>query len=233
VKFHDGAWATLLATGALVAIAFAVKKHYQGVSQQLRHLDAIVDASQQPNAADRIAGPQISPAPQPADRVTFPKLDPNARTAVVLVNGYNGLGLHTVLHIPRMFGDTFRNLVFLSVGAVDAGNFKGEAELKSLRDHTEAEAARYIAWAKTRGYGATAFTAIGHDITEDVMQLARQANSRFPNAVFFAGQLLFSHETRFTRLLHNSTAFALQRRFFLANLPFAILPIRVGIESRS
>jgi hypothetical protein len=48
--------------------------------------------------------------------------------------------------------------------------------------------------------------------------------------VFFAGQLLFARETRCTRLLHNSTAFTLQRRFLLANLPFVILPIRVDAD---
>ena len=43
-----------------------------------------------------------------------------------------------------------------------------------------------------------------------------------------SGQLAFERETRLTRLLHNSTAFTLQRRFFVANLPFVVLPIRVG-----
>ena len=51
----------------------------------------------------------------------------------MLVNGYNGLGLHTVLQVPRMFGDTFRNFVFILVGAVDAGNFKGAADIEALR----------------------------------------------------------------------------------------------------
>jgi hypothetical protein len=45
--------------------------------------------------------------------------------------------------------------------------------------------------------------------------------------VFFAGQLLFADETYLTRWLHNHTVFTLQRRFFLANLPFVVLPIRV------
>lgn len=60
------------------------------------------------------------------------------------------------------------------------------------------------------------------------MRLAQQAAAEFPNHVFFAGQLLFARETRLNRLLHNQTAFTLQRRFFLANLPFVILPVRVG-----
>ena len=84
----------------------------------------------------------------------------------------------------------------------DAGNFKGVAEIESLRAPTAAEAERYAAWARMHGYGAATFTAIGHDIMGEVMRL--------------------------TRFLHNSTAFTLQRRFFVANLPFVVLPIRVG-----
>ncbi|HEX2854754.1 MAG TPA: hypothetical protein VHO24_16095 [Opitutaceae bacterium] len=68
---------------------------------------------------------------------------------------------------------------------------------------------------------------IGHDVVGEATKLAETARARFPNSVFFAGQLLFARETRLTRLLHNHTAFALQRRFFLANLPFVVLPIRV------
>lgn len=216
VKFHEGGWATLLVTGLLTLGAFAIKRHYKGVSEQLRRLDVIVQA------ADSEKTSRAPFATEP---------DTRARTAVILVNGYNGLGLHTALHVPRMFGETFRNFVFLQVGNVDAGNFKGAAELEALRGHTTTEAGRYVAWARAHGFGATAFTAIGHDVVGEAMKLASLAREEFPNSVFFAGQLLFARETRLTRLLHNHTAFALQRRFFLASLPFVILPIRVEIAS--
>lgn len=213
VKFHEGGWATLLVTGVLVAAAFGIKRHYRHVATQLRRLDDLL----------------VRPAAPSARAATAPvAVDPSARTAIILVNGYNGLGLHTALHVPRLFGDTFRNLVFLSVGSVDAGNFKGAAELDALRDHTAAEASRYADWARAHGYGAATSTAIGHDVTGEVMRLAATAREQYPNSVFFAGQLLFARETRLTRLLHNHTATALQRRFFLENLPFVILPIRVS-----
>ncbi len=212
VKFNEGGWATLLVTGLLVATAFATKRHYAGVHRQLRRLDTIVETA----------------ATETAPVKTAPALDPQARTAILLVNGYNGLGLHTALQIPRMFGDSFRNFVFLQVGAVDAGNFKGAAEIEALRVYTTTEAERYAAWARRHGYGAATFTSIGHDVTGELMTLAREAEAKFPNSVFFAGQLLFGRDTRLNRLLHNHTAFALQQRFFRASLPFVVLPIRVG-----
>lgn len=213
VKFSEGGWATLLITGCVVFAAFAIKRHYRHVGSQLHRLNSIVTSAE----TERTPRAPGSETPDPA-----------ARTAILLVNGYNGLGLHTALHVPRMFGDSFRNFVFLSVGVVDAGNFKGAAELDQLRQHTEAEASRYAAWARRHGYGSTTFTAIGQDLTGELMRLAHRAADTFPNHVFFAGQLLFARETRWTRLLHNYTALALQRRFFLANLPFVVLPIRVG-----
>jgi len=156
-----------------------------------------------------------------------PAPDPKARTAVIHVNGFNGLGLHTILNVPRMFGNTFRNLVFVQVGSVDAGNFKGAADIEDLRAHTEAEAQRYVHFAQARGFGSKSFTSIGYDVTSEVMKLAREASTEFPNQVFFAGQLLFTYETNLTRWLHNHTVFTLQRRFFLSSMPFVVLPIRV------
>lgn len=213
VKFSEGGWATLLVTGLLAAGAFGIQRHYRGVTAQLRRLDTIVEAA---------AIEKTSRAP------ATDEIDPSARTAVLLVNGYNGLGLHTALHVPRMFGNTFRNFVFLQVGVVDAGNFKGADEIDALRQHTERGAAQYTDWARRHGYGSATYTAIGHDVIGEAMKLAQEAAARFPSHVFFAGQLLFARETRLTRWLHNSTAFTLQRRCFLANLPFVILPIRVA-----
>lgn len=249
VKFFEGGWATLLVTGLLVAAAFAIKRHYTHVSDQLRRLDELLVDSEvkrvdrdtsgrasvlqtprrvqdtRPTSDQRVEGNAHHPD---SDLKTTAEADPQARTAIILVNGYNGLGLHTALHVPRMFGDTFRNFAFISVGSVDAGNFKGAGEIESLRVHTATEAERYAAWARAHGFGAATFTAVGHDTTGELMQLAAKAREEFPNSVFFAGQLLFARDTRLNRLLHNHTAFTLQRRFFLANLPFVVLPIRVG-----
>jgi len=215
-KFFEGGWITIVITGLLIGAAYACRRHYAGVGQHLRRLDAIVEAAEFETTSRT-----------PVDGTP----NPRARTAIILVNGYNGLGLHTLLHVPRMFGDTFRNYAFIQVGTVDAGNFKGAADIEALRTHTTEEAERYVKWARTRGYGSSHYTAVGHDLIGEVMHLARNSAKDFPNHVFFAGQLLFTRETRLTRWLHNHTVFTLQRRFFLSNLPFVILPIRVDDES--
>jgi hypothetical protein len=50
---------------------------------------------------------------------------------------------------------------------------------------------------------------------------------RFPQAQFFAGQLVFQDENLLTRWLHNHTVFGLQRRLYQHGWPMLILPIQV------
>jgi len=215
VKFHDGGWATLLVTGLLVAAAFGIKRHYARITRRLRSLDAILPAA-------AASGRSLAEAP-----ALETPLDPRARTAVIFVNGFNGLGLHTLLHAMRLFSGVFKNYVFVQVGVVDAGNFKGASEIERLREHIQSEAGRYADYMRQRGLRAEVRTAIGPDAIEEIERLAPEITARFPNAVFFGGQLVFERETFVTRWLHNHTVFALQRRFYLRGLPFVILPIRV------
>ena len=58
-------------------------------------------------------------------------------------------------------------------------------------------------------------------------EMAPAILEKYPNAIFFGGQLVFRKDTFFTRLLHNYAGFVLQRRFYHQGLPLLILPIRV------
>jgi len=220
VKFHEGGWVTLLATGLLIGAAFAIKRHYTKVAQQLDRLESVTSAVRAEGRAERTV-------PSPQTTAPAPLCNKAARTAVLFVNGYNGLGLHTLLNAVRLLGGVFRNFVFVQVGVVDAGNFKGASEIKKLQQHIRAECQRYVEFMENRGFYATSFTAIGPDTVEEIVKLAPHIAKQFPNAVYFGGQLLFAQETFISRLLHNHTIFALQRRLFLQGLPFVILPIRV------
>ncbi len=210
VKFNGGGWVTLVMTGALVSLAFAVRRHYDGVQKQLADLNSIVEAAALP--------------PPPGSREFAPTSN---RTAVVLVNGFNGLGLHTLLGAVRLFGGGFRRMVFVQIGVVDAGNFKGADEIKRLSEHVERGARSYVDFVQARGGEAEAVTAVGHEVLDELDKLLPGLIERYPNLIFFTGQLVFERETFLTRLLHNYTAFALQRRLFLKGLPCAIVPIRV------
>jgi amino acid transporter len=210
MKFFSGGWVTLVVTTALIATAFAVRRHYDGVRKQLANLDSIVEAAELPA--------------QPGAKDFAPTSD---RTAVILVNGFNGLGLHTLLGAVRLFGGGFRRMVFVQIGILDAGNFKGSDEIERLRAHVKREAGRYVDFVQTRGGVAEAVTAVGHEVLDELGKLVPDLTERNSNVIFFTGQLVFERETFLTRWLHNYTAFALQRRLFLRGLPCAIVPIRV------
>ncbi len=214
IKFAEGGWVTIVVTAVLVAAAFAIKSHYQSVISCLKRLDVIVDAA------------NLSASQATGDSGVKP--DPKGRTAVILVNGYNGLGLHTVLNALRLFSGSFKNLVFLQVGAVDAGNFKGLSEIEALRTHVQEECERYAAFARARGFGTAVYTKLGPDPIESILELAGDVSASFPNSVYFGGQLLFEHENWLNRWLHNHTIETLRRRFHMAALPFVSLPIRVS-----
>lgn len=215
VKFWEGGWITLVVTGAVIAAAFLTRRHYEQTRRELARLDELVSTVNRELAG--AAPGQDAPAVR----------DPAARTAVVLVNGFNGLGLHTLLNITRLFPGMFRNFVFLHVGVVDAGNFKGVGEIENLRRHITGEAGRYVEFMRRQGFHAEAATDVGIDVVQTASALAAETARRFPNAVFFGGQLVFERESRMTRLLHNFDVFALQREFFRRSLPFLIVPVRV------
>ncbi|HQF56619.1 MAG TPA: amino acid transporter, partial [Fibrobacteria bacterium] len=197
------------------AISWWVKRHYRQTKLLLRRLDSLVRAAG--------IGPEANKGAAPAE-VAF---DPKAKTAVMLVNGFNGLGLHTLLNIQRLFTGVYKNFVFVHIGVVDAGNFKGEEEMEALKDHVESEVRKYVEFMNRYGSYAEAFTAIGTDVVQETAELAPAILKKFPQSIFFGGQFVFPEDTLATRFLHNNIVFSLQRRFYNQGIPFVILPVRV------
>ena len=212
LKFHDGGWATLLITGGLVGLALIIKQHYRGTLKMLERLNVLVET----------AASVVSTNP---NRVVA--LDTQAKTAAILVNGFNGLGLHTVMGVIRNFGKEFKNFVFIEVGVLDAGNFKGAVEVDSLKASVKNDLDRYIEFMNSHGFYAEKFSAFGTEIIAEAENVAQKVSKRFPGIIFFGGQLVFAEETFMNRLLHNYTVFSIQKRFYQQGIPFVILPIRV------
>jgi len=215
VKFHEGGWITLLVTGSLIVVVVLIRRHYDHTGQLMRRLDKLVITA----TADEASLP---PEPKP-----YQEPDPNAKTAVLLVNGFNGLGLHTLFSVIRLFGDFYKNYVFVQVGAVDAGNFKGVQEIERLQIYAKTEVNKYVQYMQRHGFYAEGVYSIGIDIVDEVTKIAPEIQRRFPQSVFFGGQLVFPQDTFITRWLHNYIAFSVQRRFYRLGIPFVILPIRV------
>ncbi|HEY5944712.1 MAG TPA: KUP/HAK/KT family potassium transporter, partial [Kofleriaceae bacterium] len=210
-KFSDGGWVTLVITSVVIALCLWVKAHYRQVAKKLTRLSEEL-------AVDAI--PPVAPPP--------PELDPTKPTAIVLAGGFGGLGVHTLLQIPRLFPNQFEQVVFVSVGVIDAGTFKGQAEMAALQQKTDRDLAKYVELAKTRmGWAADSDSSLGTEAVAELERLCREVYLRFPRAVFFAGKLIFRHESWWQRVLHNETAHAVQRRLEFDGLTMVVLPIRM------
>jgi amino acid transporter len=208
-KFEEGGYVTLGVTGLLVGLCFGTRRYYRGVVRRLKRLDASlgsITATGEPNLAEP---------------------DPDQPAAAILVGGYGGLGVHTMLNAIRFAPGHFKNLVFLSVGVVDSGNFKGAGAVDDLIAHTEASLANYVDLAQRLGMPSSSFMSIGTDAVDELERLCLEIAKRFPKVVFFAGQLVFQRDSWWQRLFHNQTAYSLQRRLQWDGVPMVILPTRV------
>jgi len=213
-KFDEGGWITLFVTGSLIFLAVMIKRHYNYTKRLTDKLDHIV---QRRGSSSYYFIPRIDPEP----------FDAKAKTAVLLVNGFNGLGLHTLKNVLQNFSGVFKNFVFLEIGSVDAGNFRNSEELQQLKSRTRMEVERYAEIMKKNGYAAEVFVAVGIDIVDEVSKIAPKIMERYPHAIFFGGQVVFPRDTMTTRLLHNYTVFAVQRRLYSRGITVVLLPVVV------
>jgi Amino acid permease len=218
-KFNEGGWITLLITGALVVLAIAIRRHYHKTILLLHRLNSLVGAVDSSNGS-------ILPETE-AHHGYPPRPDPKAKTAVLVVNGFNGMGLHTLFGIMRLFGGAFKNFIFVEIGVVDAGNFKGIHEVDKLEANITCDVKRYADFMHKNGFYAEGICHVGVDVVDEIDKISAGILKRFPNAVFFGGQLIFPKDSFVLRFLHNYTVFALQKRLYRQGTPFVILPIRV------
>lgn len=227
MKFDEGGWLALLITGLLVGIALFVKHHYNNTAKMLKRMDNLVQAAQ---ASQSGSITKFAKNAAVVEEIPEPKFDPKARTAVMLVNGFNGLGLHTLFSIIRLFGGIYKNFVFVEIGLIDAGAFKGSDEVDNLQAHVKKELDGYVEFIKRHGYYGEGVSALSHDVVEGSATLAPKIQERFPQAVFFMGQLVFPEESFLSRLFHNNVVFAVQRRLYHLGIPFIIMPVRVKMR---
>ena len=209
-KFDEGGWVTLALTGGLIAGCFLIRRHYRRVHDKLRRLDGILTAL------------PAGVAPPPAQ-----SHDPAAPTAVLLVGGYSGLGIHSLLAVQRLFPGYFKNFVFVSVGVIDSASFVNVEAVDEVRDRTAADLRRYVELATGLGLAADSRMAVGTEAVATAADLCVQIAAEFPRSLFFAGKLIFERERWYQRLLHNETAYQLQRRLQFAGLNAMVLPVRV------
>jgi amino acid transporter len=207
-KIGEGGWLTLFLTSALVGLCFLIHGHYKKVEKGLRNLDTLLEV-----------------IPSPGSKNSDP-VNPHKMTAVQLVSGYHGLGVKTFYSIAQNFPGVYENFIFVSIAVVDSGTFKGTAEMIALSDSTKNSLMKYVDLGREAGFAADYRMDIGTDVVEVAVPLCKNIAKEFPNSTFFTGQVVFRHENPFQKILHNETAFAMQRRLQYSGITTVIMPVR-------
>lgn len=208
-KFLVGGWITLVVTVGLILICFWVRKHYDDVKVKVKKLDDMLGNIPIPDAE------------------TIPVLKSNAPTAVMLVGGYGGLGLHTLLSIQRLFPNNFKNVIFVSVGVIDSVKLKGAAEVEHIQTDTEHALSQYVDMAHKLGFASEYRFGLGIEVVDEVHNICTGIARDYPRSIYFASKLIFERERWYQRFLHNETANQIQRRLQFDGLNSMILPVRI------
>jgi amino acid permease len=209
-KFTEGGWLTVVVTSSFIALAFSIGRHYRRVGEQLQRLDETL----------------LNIPVRPHGNPTAP-VDRERPVAILPVNGFSGVGVHTLLTIQNLFPGQFQDYVFVSVGVLDSSTFKGADEVDALRRHTEEDLEKYAAFARKLGFRAEHRHALGTEAVEKVLEMAEGIRKDYPRSIFFLGSLVFEQDSLAHRILHNETAQAMQRQLQFAGLEAVVLPIRV------
>jgi len=210
-KFTHGGWLTLVITSVVIMLCYLIKGHYNRVRKGVRELDDMLVA-----------------IPHKGEYNTDPA-DPKDMTAIQLVSGYNGFGVHTFLSIIRGFPGLYKNFVFVSVAEVDAGAFKGSDAVSCLDGSTCEALKKYVDQARRLGFPAESRHDMGIDVVETASALCQSVTREFPKSTVFAGQTVFHRPGIVNRILHNETAFAIQQELRWKGITTVILPIRINI----
>jgi amino acid transporter len=210
-KFLEGGWLTLVITSVVIAGCYLIRNHYQKIRVEEEKFDQLLTNI-----------PTLGESNNES-------VDKKEMTAVLLVNGYNGFGVHTFLTIIRQFPNFYKNFIFVSVVVVNQGVFKGEEGLEEHKENTKKDLEKYVDLARRLGLRADYRIEVGTDVVKSATELCVNVNKEFRRSMIFSGKLAFRIEKFYHKILHNETAFAIQRNLHWKGVPNMTLPIRMDL----
>lgn len=210
-KFFTGGWMTLVITSVVILIGYLINRHYRIIAKRMREADELFAEA---DTASRKAAEEPPP---------LQKMDP---TACILVSESYGNGMHTLLWLLRLFPGVFKNVIFIGVGEIGSEQFAKDKSLDELRKGIKTTLKLLSGYCARRGVASTYFVSYGTDVVDEYTKLVQKAIDEFPRAVFFGSKLIFDNENFVTQMLHNQTAYILQRRLHRLGRTMVILPMK-------
>ena len=212
-KLGEGGWLTLFITLIVIILCYFIHRHYSKIKKAMRKFDEVLLLS----SIHLVGHPNTKP------------VNEKQMTAVLLVSGYNGYGVNMFLSLIRNFPGLYKNIIFVSIAEIDSGTFKGVEEVEALKTSVQESLLKYVSLAQRLGFSSDYRMDVGTDVVETSTHLCESIAEEFPKVMFFTAKLVFRHETIFHKVLHNETAFSVQRRLQWKGLPVVILPVRIDI----
>jgi amino acid transporter len=210
-RFFEGGWLAAVIIGLLIGLCLFIRRHYQWTRRQIQRVD------------ETFASLPFGSVAKP------PATDSDRPTAVFLVGSSRGGGLHSLLWVHRMFPGHFHNFVFVNARTVDSHGFGGRDEMEAMKTEANTALSYFVNFCHSKGWAAKSYLSFGTDPVDEFTRLGERVFTEFPNAIFFASQLVLPHDNWFIRLLHNQAALALQRRFHLRGMQMVILPMKLAV----
>jgi hypothetical protein len=107
---------------------------------------------------------------------------------------------------------------------------RGHEQIDKLTENIVLDLQKYKYLVEKLGLSAEYRYAIGTDVVEEVDKMIPEIAAKFPGTVFIGGQLIFGGNSTFSRLLHNYTIFAIQRKLYRHGMTTIVIPIPLEID---
>jgi hypothetical protein len=205
-KFGEGGWITLIITGIVIAIGYAIRRHYDAIGTRVERAEHLY-------------------APPTGHFGARPRLAPERPTAAFIIGRSRSGLVHASRKVMELWPGFYKNFLVVSAQPVDVRSYGGEQTCDQLRARGVKDMEVYMELARQHGIASKYYLGFAVDGVEEAVKLCRQVKAEFPHVIFFASKLVFEHETWITRLLHNQIVYAIQRRLELEGMQMVILPM--------
>lgn len=218
-KFTEGGWVTLLLTGLLIFACIQIKKHYEKINAFVKTMDSQFKES--------FTLPFPLPKPMPPDK--------EVPTAVFFVGENLGIGMQALIKVLTLFPDLYKNFIFLSVVPFDyqALSHENTSPLRQEGQEIHKLHSYFVDYCRAKNLPADHYQSHNIDVIEGLTELAERMRVKYPNCVFFAGELIFEPYSFINQWLHNHTALLLQQRLNLKGMYMMLLPILLPYYPKS
>src|SRR5262249_21793506 len=131
-KFGEGGWITLIITGIVIAIGYAIRRHYDAIAARVEHAEKLY----------------VPPAGHFAAR---PRLTPDRPTAAFIIGRSRSGLVHASRKVMELWPGFYKNFLVVSAQPVDVRSYGGEQTCDQLRAKGVRDMEAYMELARQHG----------------------------------------------------------------------------------